>query len=79
MSSVKFNQELISKTEKTFLQKLVSEQSFWVSIALLGICFVMFFVEDAFSSKDNLFNITRTMERKTLKKLNTQLAASACT
>jgi ribose transport system permease protein len=59
MSSTKFNQELISKTEKTFLQKLVSEQSFWVSIALLGICFVMFFVEDAFSSKDNLFNITR--------------------
>ena len=59
MSSVKFNQELISKTEKTFLQKLVSEQSFWVSVALLGICFVMFFVEDAFSSKDNLFNITR--------------------
>ena len=59
MSSIKFNQELISKTEKTFFQKLVSEQSFWVSVALLGICFVMFFVEDAFSSKDNLFNITR--------------------
>ena len=59
MSSNKFNQEIISKTEKTFFQKLVSEQSFWVSIALLGICFMMFFVEDAFSSKDNLFNITR--------------------
>ena len=59
MSSSKFNQEVISKTEKTFFQKLVSEQSFWVSVALLGICFVMFFVEDAFSSKDNLFNITR--------------------
>jgi ribose transport system permease protein len=59
MSSVKFNQELISKTEKTFIQKLLSEQSFWVSVALLGICFVMYFVEDAFSSKDNLFNITR--------------------
>ena len=58
MSSNKFNQEIISKTEKTFFQKLVSEQSFWVSIALLGICFMMFFVEDAFSSKDNLFNIT---------------------
>ena len=53
------HQEIISKTEKTFFQKLVSEQSFWVSIALLGICFVMFFVEDAFSSKDNFFNITR--------------------
>jgi hypothetical protein len=39
MSSTKFNQELISKTEKTFLQKLVSEQSFWVSIALLGYLF----------------------------------------
>ncbi len=36
MSSVKFNQELISKTEKTFLQKLISEQSFWVSVALPG-------------------------------------------
>ena len=43
MSSNKFNQEIISKTEKTFFQKLVSEQSFWVSIALLGICFMMFF------------------------------------
>ena len=59
MSSVKFNQEIISKTEKNLFQKLVSEQSFWVTIALFGICFIMFFVEDAFSSKDNLFNITR--------------------
>ena len=51
MSSNKFNQELISKTEKTFLQKLVSEQSFWVSIALIGICFVMFFVKMPFQVK----------------------------
>ena len=46
MSSVKFNQELISKTEKTFIQKLLSEQSFWVSVALLGICFVMYRSEE---------------------------------
>ena len=59
MSTPKFNQEIISKTEKTFIQKLLSEQSFWVTVALAVICFVMFFVEDAFSSKDNLFNITR--------------------
>ena len=56
MSTPKFNQEIISKTEKTYIQKLLSEQSFWVTIALALICFVMFFVEDAFSSKDNLFN-----------------------
>ena len=59
MSSPSFNQDIIAKTEKTFVQKLLSEQSFWVTVALAAICFVMFFVEDAFSSKDNLFNITR--------------------
>ena len=59
MSTPKFNQEIISKTEKTYIQKLLSEQSFWVTVALALICFVMFFVEDAFSSKDNLFNISR--------------------
>ena len=53
------HQEIISQTEKTIFQKLISEQSFWVTVALFLICFVMFFVEDAFSSKDNFFNITR--------------------
>ena len=53
------HQEFISKTEKNIFQKLISEQSFWVTMALFIICFVMFFVEDAFSSKDNFFNITR--------------------
>ena len=63
------HQDIISKTEKNLFQKLLSEQSFWVSVALLGICFVMFFVEDAFSSKDNLFNITRNCH---FTKSNTQ-------
>ena len=53
------HQEFISKTEKNIFQKLISEQSFWVTMALFIICLVMFFVEDAFSSKDNFFNITR--------------------
>ena len=47
------HQEIISKTEKNIFQKLLSEQSFWVTVALFIICFIMFFVEDAFSSKDN--------------------------
>lgn len=59
MSAMKFNKEIISKSEKTTFQKFLSEQAFWVTVALFGICFVMYFVEDAFSSKDNIFNITR--------------------
>ena len=59
MDTESSHQEIISQTEKTIFQKLISEQSFWVTIALFLICFVMFFVEDAFSSKDNFFNITR--------------------
>ncbi len=42
------HQEIISKTEKNIFQKLLSEQSFWVTVALFIICFIMFFVEDAF-------------------------------
>ena len=56
---MEFNKDILSKSEKTSLQKILSEQSFWVSIALIIICFVMYFVEDAFSSKDNIYNITR--------------------
>ncbi len=56
---MKFNQDIISKSEKTSLQKFLSEQSFWVTISLAIICFVMYFVEDAFSSKDNIYNIAR--------------------
>ena len=59
MSAMKFNKEIISKSEKTTFQKFLSEQAFWVTVALFGICFVMYFVEDAFSSIDNIFNITR--------------------
>ena len=56
---MKFNKDIISKSEKTSLQKFLSEQSFWVSIALIIICFVMYFVEEAFSSTDNIYNIAR--------------------
>ena len=56
---MEFNKDILSKSEKTSLQKILSEQSFWVSIALIIICFVIYFVEDAFSSKDNIYNITR--------------------
>jgi len=53
------HKEYISKTEKSFFQRMLAEQSFWVTVALFLICFIMFFVEDAFSSADNFFNITR--------------------
>lgn len=56
---MKFNKDIISKSEKTSVQKFFSEQSFWVTIALILICFTMYFVEDAFSSKDNVYNIAR--------------------
>ena len=44
MSAMKFNKEIISKSEKTTFQKFLSEQAFWVTVALFGICFVMYFV-----------------------------------
>ena len=36
------HKEYISKTEKSFFQKMLAEQSFWVTVALFLICFVMF-------------------------------------
>jgi ribose transport system permease protein len=45
--------------EKTFLEKVVANQSFWVTVALVIICAVMSYWQPVFATEDNFFNITR--------------------
>lgn len=45
--------------EKTFIEKVVANQSFWVSVALVLICAVMSYWQPVFATEDNFFNITR--------------------
>jgi ribose transport system permease protein len=43
-----------------FGSRLLAEQSFWVTVAVVAICVVMTFLQpDSFSTADNFFNITR--------------------
>ena len=52
--------EITGLKERSALQRLLSSQPFWVSVALLIICAVMSWLQpDAFASADNLYNITR--------------------
>ncbi len=48
-----------NQREKNPLQALVSNQSFWVTVAVVAISFVMSLVSEAFGTYDNFFNITR--------------------
>ncbi len=53
-------EEVTGLRERTFLQKILGSQPFWVLIALLVICLVMSWLEPmAFATTDNFFNITR--------------------
>ncbi len=45
--------------EKTFLEKVFSNQPFWVTIALIAICVVTGIEEPVFFSADNFYDITR--------------------
>src|SRR5271166_1892141 len=46
--------------EHTPIQRLLSAQAFWVTIALLAMCIVMSVLQpQAFASTENFYNITR--------------------
>jgi len=46
--------------EHTVVQRLLSSQAFWVTVALLAMCGVMAVLQpDAFASTENFYNITR--------------------
>jgi ribose transport system permease protein len=50
---------VLDSHEKTIFEKLVGNQAFWVTIALLIICVVMSVREPVFATEDNFYNITR--------------------
>ena len=51
---------ILDRREKTALQGVVASQSFWVTVALIGICIIMGYLQPAsFATLDNFFNITR--------------------
>jgi ribose transport system permease protein len=53
-------EEVTGLRERSFVQKVVGSQPFWVTLALLAICLVMSWLQpQAFASADNFFNITR--------------------
>src|SRR5690606_19848927 len=53
-------EDVVGIREQTLLQKLVSSQPFWVTIALIAIIALMCFLQPrAFASSENFYNITR--------------------
>ncbi len=55
-------EDVVGIKEQTFFEKLISAQSFWVTIALIIICLVLTFLVPqaaAFATPENIFNITR--------------------
>lgn len=52
-------ESIVGIKERTPLQKIVANQSFWVTVALLIICAFMSWYEPTFRSEDNIYNITR--------------------
>lgn len=52
-------ESVVGIRERTALQKMVSNQAFWVTIAAIAIYGFMAWYEPAFRSYDNLYNITR--------------------
>jgi ribose transport system permease protein len=60
MSSSVAIEDVTSLKERTFAQRLLATQAFWVTVALLGICLAMSWIApNAFPTSDNFFNITR--------------------
>ena len=46
--------------EKTALQRAISSQAFWVTVALVVVCVVMSFLQpESFATPENFYNITR--------------------
>jgi ribose transport system permease protein len=53
-------QDTLGVQERSFLQRVVASQAFWVTLALLLICAGMtFLVPSAFATTENFYNITR--------------------
>jgi ribose transport system permease protein len=53
-------EDAVRLKERSFAQRILASQPFWVTIALAAICVVMIYLEPrAFGSLDNFFNITR--------------------
>lgn len=55
-------QDVVGIKEQTTLERLLSAQSFWVTVALVIICLVLIFLVPqaaAFATPENIFNITR--------------------
>jgi len=53
-------QDVTSLKEQTLFETLISNQAFWVTVALAIICVGMSLLQpDAFASTENFYNITR--------------------
>jgi ribose transport system permease protein len=53
-------EDVVGVKEQTFLEKMMSSQAFWVTVALLIIIGVMCYLQpQAFATKSNFYNITR--------------------
>src|SRR6266403_1086483 len=53
-------QDVTSLKEQNLFETLISNQAFWVTVALAIICVVMSLLQpDAFASTENFYNITR--------------------
>ncbi len=52
--------DVVGIKERTIFDRLISSQPFWVAVALVIICAIMFFLQPkAFASTANFYNITR--------------------
>jgi ribose transport system permease protein len=51
--------QIAQQKEHTWLRAIIANQPFWVTIALIVMCFAMSQVSDVFFTKDNFFNVTR--------------------
>lgn len=51
--------ELVQQQGTTFQQRILRNQTFWVTVAVGLICLAMTLVSETFATADNLFNVTR--------------------
>lgn len=59
MTNDKSLQDSIAKKQSGFWQDIVGNQAFWITIVVILISLIMWFVSDVFISERNLFNVTR--------------------
>src|SRR4051812_49644171 len=52
-------EDVVGIKEQTIFEKLISSQAFWVTVALLVIIAVMCYLQPAFASRANFYNVTR--------------------